>query len=338
MKIKILHHCLFVLCLFSSATSLSAEIANVDKTIYLEALVSSDDSVRKNALEYLAREFFATQGGEFGSPDIEPRYQNYGDELLPYLYQSINNIDDPYAHNAVIALFYMSWISTINAQKINADTPREYIDFREKYEHVPNPSDYEPLKDALMLVLRESPDKVSRYWSAMVLGLGFGPSLDIEKLLFEQLLKERDYKVRKGMMEGIQHLSSRDDFAGTDSLSGFGLKSSIEFFDDGRKMALGSRNGMLLANQITIFEGHDWAFEFTIKPISDEKYMLNYEFYEKGESSGTALQDENVLGQVEGYFGSPLVFESEIASFRIESSVSVTRVPKCLKRRLTRCR
>jgi len=330
------HFLALVLGLFFYAGLFSKETADTDKAVHLEALVSSNESVRKSALMYLACEL-----GVLCPTEPEPRYLTYGNEIFPYLYQSINTFDDRHARYALEALFNMSWIHRAYSPRSNRELPEEMITWLEKYERIPDPSDHEPLRDALIRVLRESSYEISRAYAAKVLGMSFGSNSDLEEILFAQLVKDRKRRARRGIMEGIAHLVTRDDYSGVDYLSVLGVRARYSYYYKHGNVADGGWTEVLLPNQAVMFErGTGVTLDFTVKPISEEGYILSYRFYDlyKGtrRSSPSPLK-EDVVGQVEGNFGATLDLEVETTDLKIESTIIVERVPKCLKSRLSFC-
>ena len=315
-----------VLGLFSNGN------ADVGKDTHLEALVSSNESTRKNALMYLDREF-----ASLGRTEPEPRYQSYGNDLLQYLYQSIVKYDDRYAHYAAKALFQMSWIHRIGSQT-NSQS-EEMAALLKDFEDIPNPADYGPLRDALILMVRESTYDSSRFWSAKVLGMSFGPSPEIEELLFGQLVKDRNKNARRGIMEGITHLVTRVGYSGSEYLSALGVRAKYSYFYKGASVADGGWNGVLLPDQSVMFErGTGVTLDFTIEPVSEEEYDLSYRLYDLYEEAGqTSNLKEKIVGQVKGNFGATLNLDIETMDLKIESTVFVERVPRCLKKQLASC-
>ena len=134
---------LFVLGCFSCANAAQSDDAP------LEALVSSDESTRKTALQSLER--------EFASPDpsgLKSGYQRYGNDLLPYVTRSISEYDDRNTRPALEALFQMAFVHRMRSQ--SAGMSEEVIAILKDLEHFPDPGEYEPLKGPLIRMLKES--------------------------------------------------------------------------------------------------------------------------------------------------------------------------------------
>jgi len=329
MNIKSLCFCIFFFGYLLPGIVVSKEITDVSPNRLLEKLVSQDSKIRGDALRELSR--------EFGSNNVEPKYQNHGEKLFPYMYSIINNLKDPYAHNAVETLYYMSFYHELLKDDKFIKSDKELETFVEEYKHYPNPVEYKSFKSLLVNVLKESPDYRSRYWSAKVLANGFNPVSEIDELLLKQITKEKIYKVQRGIMEGIGHLSARKDYDGTEFLSGFGMKAGYDSFVDGRNAGGGSRNGMLLADQQVVFEGQNWELIYTINPLSDEKYILNYYLHQNFKNSGRTLNELHNFGKVIGSYDMPLAFNVKKIHLKIEATLVVTRINKCLKKDLSYC-
>ncbi|GBF30083.1 hypothetical protein MnTg04_00019 [bacterium MnTg04] len=176
----------------------------------LDRLVSTDAEVRRKALAELALEIYS------GTPQSEGKYSNYGDTIFPYLLQVIDDLDDPFSHYAVEAIF---WLGTYNQIRVELDSSelddigkREVNQQLEEIDHYPIPSDYAPLKEALVNALRHSEDNRARYWAAQALVDGFEPVSEIERVLVTQFpLEEANWRVQSAIMGSLSEIADRNE-------------------------------------------------------------------------------------------------------------------------------
>ena len=189
-------------------TELNAQPVTDEMHADLNQLVSTDDAVREAALKHLAYEFKAI---------AEPRYQNYGNDLLPYLHRAINNVDDADVYLAIEAIFHMTMV---NQTRVNVSSPalddegrQELKRGLEKFGHYPVPSSYGPMKAALINVLINSESHKARYWSAMTLANGFEPRQEMEEVFARQLpLEEENKSVQRVIIQGLFAVAGKSGF------------------------------------------------------------------------------------------------------------------------------
>jgi len=175
-----------------------------EKRANLNMLVSTDSGIRRKALAELALELSKSP------PMATGKYTTYGDDLLPVLGHVIADLDDPYAHNAVEATFYLAMV---NQSRANADSLGLDASTRaelEKLSHYPRPSSYQPMKSALTTALTESRNDEVRHWAALALANGFEPTQEIEAILASQLPREIDNrKVGPAIIGALSELAER---------------------------------------------------------------------------------------------------------------------------------
>lgn len=174
----------------------------------LDKLVSSDADVRRKALAELALEFSS------GATQAEGRFRNYGSALLPVLHRVILDLNDPYADDAIEAIFWMGTVNQLRSEagRTSVDNVgrREVSQELDKFCHYPVPSDYAPLKDALISALSRSTDREARYWAALSLADGFEPVSEIEEVLATRLPLERDNpKVQSAVLGSVSEIADR---------------------------------------------------------------------------------------------------------------------------------
>ena len=317
MKTKLSFAAVLFLYLLSLASY--SEYSNENKVTHLEALISSNDEIRKSALLYLYKEFSYHQS--------EPRYQYYGDELLSYLVRVINNLEDKYARHALKAIYQMSIFNEIKLRSNEFEKNKEYNEeFKElisKYNHYPNPLEYKPIKEALIKNLEDNPDHKSQSLAARTLIRGFTPIEDIEHVLLSQLLREKNRKTHNHIINGIQYLSNKQDYVGEEVLPVFHLDISYS-----HKYGSGHIRQTFIANQPLRIGGHNWNLKFTFDSLTEKKYLFNYEIY------GEEYYNH---GAQEGVFGDSLEFNFATKDNNIESTLVIEYFPECLKRYINSC-
>ena len=106
-------------------------------------------------------------------------------------------------------------------------------------------------------------------------------------------------------------------------------------------MADGGWIGILLPGQsVNYGRGTGVTFDFTIDPVSEEEYVLHYRWYDLYEGTKRASNSsltEEMSGQLEGSFGAITNLDVETTDLRIETTVFVERIPKCLKKLISYC-
>ena len=114
-------------------------------------LTSPNDDVRRKALVDLVLEI------QTGKVPEEGGYTTFGDALLPELHRVILDLDDPHAKKACEAIWYFGTTAKmradVNLLELDDAGRKEVIATLDLVRHYPTPSDYEPLKNALINLL-----------------------------------------------------------------------------------------------------------------------------------------------------------------------------------------
>lgn len=165
----------------------------------LSDLTSSDADVRRKSLYQLAREIQSGSGGP---------YSNHGQALLPALTQVILDLDDRHARNALDAIHWMGvnrrLLEQLGERDLDDVDRRDLEEARDRINDYPVPSEYPPLKDALINVLMNSRDSDARSLAAISLANGFQPISDLEDVLVAQLpIEESNGKVQSAIIGGL---------------------------------------------------------------------------------------------------------------------------------------
>ncbi len=170
----------------------------------LDKLVSTDPDVRRKALAELAFEFSSD------TPPSERKYSNYGDELLPYLYRVISDLNDRYADNAVKAIFWMTWTNKMRLDERSLEGNDELKRALERVSHFPIPSNYKPMKEALVSALIRHKNAEARFWAASTLSIGFEPLQEIEGILATQFpIEEGAWRVQSAILGALSNMADR---------------------------------------------------------------------------------------------------------------------------------
>jgi len=196
---------LFVFLVISVFAHAQAADSNVQKDSPTEMhadlsdLTSSDADVRRNSLSQLVQEIKLGLGGQYGI---------HGQALLPALTQVILDLGDPHARKALEAIFWMGanrlLLEQLGGRDLDEVDRRELEELRDRINHYPVPSDYPPLKDALINVLKNSQNSRARSLAAMSLGNGFQPTSELEDVLVAQLpIEESNGKVQSAVIGGL---------------------------------------------------------------------------------------------------------------------------------------
>jgi hypothetical protein len=142
-------------------------------------------------------------------------------------------------------------------------------------------------------------------------------------------------------MEGVAHLATQAGYSGPEYLSVLGVHGTFSYVDESGYAADGGWIGILLPDQAVNYEGgNDVTFDFTIDPISDKKYVLNYRLYDLHDGTKPASNSslaEEISGQVEGSFDATVRLDVEATGLKIETTVLVERIPRCPKTKLLSC-
>ena len=175
----------------------------------LNNLTSSDATIRRKSLAELVREI------EAGLGPAEGRYSNYGSALLPVLHRVILDLDDPHAKKAVEAIFWLGTMAQLGSEAKSRATDdirrQELVPLFEKVSHYPVPSDYAPLKGALINVLRNSKNTEAKYWAALSLADGFEPVSEVEDVLAAQLpIEEPNWRVQSAVLGSLSEIADQN--------------------------------------------------------------------------------------------------------------------------------